>query len=226
MKREYFGTDDVEIKSNWLRVPKEKTSRYLEKYNLKEERLKDFVDEFYKIISEMDLMLIASIVDKVHMQEDYKEPWYAPTIAYEILLQRIVQEVKYPNSVSVTIDDMDGATPKKRQYKLNLKRQHQRLKQYGSSLRKGLDFSVLKNIRFINSAFSHHIQVADLIAYNVFRQFYDYGENWEDKANRKLPTYKWFNILLPKFRQNAGRVQGYGVIKMPLRTRVPWSLPK
>src|SRR4030095_16884974 len=94
----------------------------------------------------------------------------------------------------------------------------------GSALIKGFTFTALRgDIRFVNSAQSELIQVADVAAYNVFRQFKDHGEAWEQRDLGTLPTYAYFARLLKKFRADRnGRIQGYGVVKMPRRGRVPW----
>lgn len=225
LKNKIFGNKDVELKSNWLRIPKERKEKYLNPYNLSEDDLKECVDKFYDIVSSSKITLIAAIVDKIQMKTQYGEDaWYPPAVAYEILLQRIVQEVTFPDTVSVVIDDMDGATPKGNQYKKNLKNHHEKLRQHGSSLKKGLDWKPLKKAKFVNSAFSHHIQVADIVAYNVYRQFVLHGEKWENKANKSLPLYSWLDKLANKFRNNNGRIQGYGIIKIPLMQRVQWSV--
>ena len=230
-KQVFFGQKSVEIKSNWLRIPRERERRYLKPFGLTNDDLKGFVESYYKMISSSDLTLFAAVVDKVHTQEDYEHPWYAPAVAYEILMQRIVQRVRPPSSVSVIIDDMTGATPKGRQYRVNLKAHHEKLRRNGSQLIKGLDFSpVIPGIRFVDSAVSHMIQVADIISYNVYRQFVQYGEMWErgelgDDGKLTLPTYNWFDRLGFKFCQGPGnRIQGYGVFKFPLRKRIPWSV--
>lgn len=223
-KKTYFGTDQVEIKSNWLRIPKERNSRYLQKYSLTDHRLTEFVESLYEIVSSTNLQLMAAIINKEHMQEDYENPWYPPALAYEVLMQRVVQEVLSPNTVSIVVDDMDGATPKGNQYKANLKAHHKSLRQTGSRLKNGLDWGPLQGIKFIDSAKSHHIQVADIVAYNVYRQFVEHGELWENKVNKELLTYSWFEKLAPKLRNSEGRIQGYGVVKMPLRHRVRWGL--
>jgi hypothetical protein len=224
-KKEFFGNDNVEIKSNWLRIPKECKRRYLDKYSISEEKLKDFVEYFYQILSDSEILMLAAVIDKVHMCEDYGgRAWYAPAISYEILMQRIVQQVVYPDTFSVIIDDMDGATPKGNQYKVNLKKQHQLLRKNGSRLKRGLDFRPLQSLKFIDSTKSHHIQVADIVAYNVFRQFIEYGEEWESNANIELPIYHWLAKLKDKFRNSNGRIQGYGIIKMPLRQRREWTM--
>jgi hypothetical protein len=221
-----FGTPDVEIKSNWLRIPCERKARYLDEYDLSEKELSGFVETFYAIVLGADIILLAAVVDKVHMQEDYPNPWYPPAIAYEILLQRVENELSGHGTVGVTIDDMTGATPHGNQYKANLKKQHEQMKQRGSSLRDGVTFSTLEGrLRFVNSAQSHLIQVADIAAYNVFRQFVDHGEDWEKEGLSKLPSYDYFLRIARKFRKGpGGRIQGFGVVKFPLRKRIPWGL--
>ena len=225
VKTRYFGTEDVEIKSNWLRIPHEQQKHYLQPYNINPEQLRLFVEEYYATIAASNLQLIASVVDKVHVQQDYSQCWYAPAIAYDLLMQRVVQELRQPGCISVIVDDMTGKTPKGNEYKVNLRRHHNQLRQRGSNLRRGLSFAPLAGeLRFINSAYSHQIQVADLVAYNVYRQFVDHGEAWETPSGRDLPTYEWFNRLGAKFRKGQnGRVQGYGIAKFPLRKRVPWA---
>jgi hypothetical protein len=226
LKRRTFGTDDVEIKSNWLRMPEERSERYLQLYGVSNKDLNRFVEEYYTAIQQSELLLLAGVVDKRDMQEDYKTPYYPPAIAYEIVLQRVQRELGEDGAVYVTTDDTTGATPKGNQYKDNLKRQHEYLKKKGSRLWDGFTFPAIKGrLRFVDSASSELIQVADIAAYNVYRQFVDHGDAWEKKGLGSLPMYDYFRKLLGKFRQDPeGRIQGYGVVKFPLRKRVRWSL--
>lgn len=224
-KTDAFGTDEVEIKSNWLRMPLEREARYLTQFGINEEQLTEFVNRYYEAISEADLQVIATVVDKVHVQEDYRNPWYAPAIAYELLLQRVEQEAD-GRRVAVTIDDMSGKTPKGNEYKENLKKHHAKLRRHGSSLRRGFSFpSLLPRLKFRDSALSHLIQVADIAAYNVYRQFVENGDGWEDVDAERLATYDYLGRMAHKFRQGFnGRVQGYGIVKFPLRRRVAWGI--
>jgi hypothetical protein len=224
-KRFFFDTEDVEIKSNWLRIPKECAKRYLTPYHLSEEALRGFVDEYYSIIGATNLQLIASVVDKAHVQETYPLPWYAPAIAYDLLMQRVVQELPEPDCVSIVMDDMTGATPKGNQYKRNLARHHAKLRKEGSFLRSGMSFASLAgDLKFVNSAQSDQIQVADVVAYNVYRQFVDHGDAWEAEGLGSLPLYDWFEKIGGKFRVGPNqRVQGYGIVKFPLRKRIRWA---
>lgn len=222
LKRRVFRDSGVEVKSNWLRIPKESKRRYYDRYRVDEDALRGFVDDYYGLIASTDLLLIAAVVDKEHMQERYASPWYAPAAAYEALLQRVVQEVRPPDTVSVFVDDMTGATPLGTQYKANLRKHHDQLRRRGSTLVRKLDFSPLGDLRFVDSAHSHPVQVADIVAYNVYRQFLEHGEAWE-QAQKTLPVYDWFLRLGGKFRRGPdNRVQGYGVVKFPLLNRVPW----
>ena len=233
LKESIFGTAAVEIKSNWIRIQHEREQQYIVPYGLSEEDLEEFIDQYYGLVTDTDLTLLASVVDKRHMQEDYPNPWYAPAVAYDALMQRVENEVgatdiQAAETTSVIIDDMMGATPHGNQYKRNLKRQHEKLKKHGSDLRKGFDFTCLgPPIKFVDSASHHLIQVADIAAYNVLRQFRDYGEEWEAQDLETLPTYDHFRRILAKFRSDyRGRIQGYGIVKMPLRRRVPWGIKK
>ena len=96
---------------------------------------------------------------------------------------------------------------------------------YGSSLQKKIPFTCLKSpVRFVFSEHSDLIQAADLISYNVNRQFMDHGEAWETtSADGKLPMYSYFERISGKFRRNSfGRVQGFGIVKFPLRNQILW----
>ncbi len=225
LKLDSFGEETVEIKSNWLRIPHERRRHYLEPYGLSEVQLSDFIDQYYEAVQAAQLSFIAAVVDKQHMQEDYPKPWYAPAVAYELVMQRVQNELPDTDSVAVIIDDMSGATPRGNQYKENLKRQHSKLKQYGSSLRQGFSFPCLSSQKFVNSASSQVIQVADVAAYNVHRQFMQYGEQWEQAGLSSLSLYEHFERISGKFRRDErGRVQGYGIVKFPLRRRVRWGI--
>lgn len=220
-----FGTALVEIKSNWLRIPRERQNRYLDPHGIDDAALDQFVSNIYGLVKASDLKFIAAVVDKLHVQEDYPQPWYAPAIAYELVLQRVESDAKATTDVAVIIDDMSGATPKGNQYKLNLQRQHRRLKQIGGQLRPGTTFDHISAQRFVNSAISNMVQIADLAAYNVYRQFNQYGADWERPGIGNLGMYKYFEEISDKFRMDAnGRVQGYGIAKFPLRTRVEWTV--
>lgn len=229
LKRHLFETDAVEVKSNWLRIPHERIRRYVTPFGVSEKTVDDLSDGCHQLIRDAQVELLASVVDKMHMQEDYATPWYPPTVAYEILLQRAVQAVPAGSSLAVTVDDISGKTPKHNSYKDLLQRHHSTLRARGSSLQRSISFAPLSGpVRFQLSHHSHLLQAADLVAYNVHRQFREHGQDWESKPleGGTLPMYPYFKRICSKFRTDGttGRVQGFGIAKFPLRKRVNWTV--
>jgi len=107
---------------------------------------------------------------------------------------------------------MTGATPKGNQYRTNLRRHHAQLKQTGSYLYRGIRFPHLRDLRFVDSKRSELVQVADLVAYNVYRQFRDHGEAWEQVGLQTLPPAPAFGTW----------GEGLGVMRIG---RAAWSMP-
>lgn len=224
LKVSTFGTPNVEIKANWLRIGHERKARYLDKYGITDVGLTSFTDDVYDLINGCDCKLVACVVNKAEVQDQYKKPHYAPAIAYDCLLQRAQQEMRASGGeIHITIDAMDGATPKGRQYLENLRRQHASLKKHGSPLMRGMSFDCIGGQAFRDSKSDERLQLADLVSYAVYRQFVDYGAGWEDAGQEELPTYEYFERIGSKFRSNRGRIQGYGIVKFPLNNRVPWE---
>lgn len=232
-KRLTFGVADVEIKSNWLRIPKERRVRYLERFGKTDEQLRTFVDGYYQLMVQAPIELIGSVVNKQHMQEDYappRAPWYAPTAAYEFLMQRAVQAVPAGSTLGVTIDDISGKTPRRNLYKKLVAEHHAKLRANGSRFVPKVSFKCLDSpIRFVASQHFELIQAADLVSYCIQRQFRDHGEEWEQPkaAGASLTMYSYFRRITGKFRTDgSGRIQGFGIAKCPLRRRVRWALKK
>lgn len=225
LKLRCFGSASVEIKANWLRFPPERTRRYLIPFRLTDAQLNSFVNEVYELLS-CDLCLhLACIVNKAEVQETYhKSHHYPPSIAYDCVLQRAQQQMQTEDGiVHIIIDDMSGATPAGNQYRENLNRQHRLLRTKGSALRKGMPMDRIGNLSFSNSAADHRLQLADLVAYAVYRQFVDHGPDWE-KEVEPLPCYSYFDRISSRFRNQNGRVQGFGVVKFPRGGSVRWQL--
>ena len=225
LKTLVFSTADVEVKSNWLRMPSERQAHYLDPFGLDDGKMSAFVDDYYRLILHAPLQFVGAVVDKLHMQETYERPWYAPTAAYEVLLQRAVQAIPDGATLAVTMDDISGRTPKRNFYTALLKEHHSKLQHFGSILQKGISFACLSGgVNFANSARSDLVQVADVAAYNIHRQFKDYGPQWEQQV-KKLQLYEHFGRIAGKFYQGPrGRIQGFGVVKFPLKNRVRWVI--
>lgn len=218
LKTAAFGSGRVEVKSSWLRRQDSKEQRYLTPYGISQERLDQFVLDFYAAAGAADLMFIAAVVDKDLMTERYGEAkWHTPAAAYEVLVQRLQLEIQDRGKVKVFIDRLSGKTKAGNEYEDNLRNHHRKLVLEGSKLtRPPLPMPCLHSLpKFVDSAESHLIQVSDVIAYNVMRQVRDHGHVWEESV-AESDMYPWFRKLIGKFRcSRNGKIQGYGVIPFP-----------
>jgi hypothetical protein len=229
LKQVTFGSPDVEVKSNWLRMPEERRRHYLDPFGVTEEQVARFTDNYYQLLIQASLQLIGVVVNKRHMQEKYSRPWYAFTAAYDVLLQRGALTVPNGSSLAVTVDDISGKTPKHNDYKELLADHHAALRARGSRLQPQISFACLDSpVRFVLSQHSDLIQAADLVSYCVHRQFRDHGDDWERPPtgpDRRLPMYPHFERIAGKFvRSGNGRVQGYGIVKFPLLNQIRWRV--
>lgn len=220
LKAQYFGTPAVEIKANWLKRGLDRRVRYLQPYGLTEAALDAFVDEVYGLLDTVSGEFLAAVVNKAEMQAKYSNPWYPPAMAYECVVQRAQLSMEEAGGiVSVTVDDMSGANPKGNQHKENLKRHHQGLRVRGSRIIK-MEMTRILDLGFSDSRADERLQLSDLIAYAVYRQFVDYGDKW-DVPNPTLPLYKYLGALIRKFRRGpSGTFTGYGIVKCP---RTSWQ---
>jgi len=228
-KQACFGRTDVELKSNWLRIQREREKRYLSLDGVTDEKLTVMVKTIYAWAVGADLQLVAAVIDKRQMQEKYvppRRPWHPSAAAYLFLLQRFQKHLGRCNGLGyVTVDDMEGASPAQNQWRDLLRGQHQRLKRDGCSLTKLRFDNVAAEFRFGDSKRFNLLQLADIVAYSVLRQFRDYGENWDDPLKGDLPMYPWLRPLLPRFmRGPANQLQGWGIVKWPALHAGRWCL--
>ena len=220
LKRQTFGTPDVEIKANWLKRPRERTRRYLAKYGITEAELTAFTDSLYDIIVDSDCQLVGCVVNKKEVRDRYgRTAYHPPAIAYECLLQRAQKEMAAcGGTISVTVDHMTGATQAGNQHRVNLRRQHESLRKHGSNLVRGVTFDRIEGgLSFKDSKDDERVQLADLVAYSIYRQFLDYGSDWEDPS-KSLEVYEYLARILKKFWNRSGVVPGYGIVKFPMNS--------
>lgn len=217
-KSEFFGTHEVEIKSNWLRIPRERVARYLEAFGVSEAALLHWVHALYDLFLGADIEITAAVIDKVGMSRQYQDRRHpALRTAYMVLMQRVAMDSGLPaSSVTVILDVMAP------DHQAQLQAFHAALRE-GSGCLQGMDHTcLLPAPRFRDSAAHDLLQLADLVAYNVYRQFMVHGERWEEPT-AVLPQYEYFERLRPRLRRGPdGQIQGYGVFKMPMGRRVRW----
>src|SRR5262249_15887712 len=151
------------------RMPKERKTRYLDRLGITDAVLTKFTDELYELLNSLDCGLVACAGNKAEMQERYRTPYQPSAIAYECVLQRVqMQGCALPGKLGVTLDAMSGATPAGRQYQQNLRTHHERLRKHGGVLQP-MAFDRIGTIAFRDSRADERLQLADLVAYSVYR---------------------------------------------------------
>ncbi len=183
--RDGKGTFDLascEVKSNWLRQAgeREKKSPFLHALDaVDRERL---VSVFFDQIEKCNLVLLAAVVDKRHLREHMTHETLHKK-AYEFLLERIEHYMaeRHPkHSALVVMDDtskeLNRSVAMKHAYFQRAGNQHVRFRH------------IVEYPFFTRSELSNGVQLADLVAYNVYRAF----------RNEDL-DYPYFQMLLPHF---------------------------
>lgn len=187
----------LEIKSNWLRYPKEREKKqYLA--NLSQEELLQLSHGLYDIIVNNDCVLISTVVNKDSLLRRYGLEKPEPNIfSIQYLLERISLYMDFNNNNDQAIIVMDKCSDS---IEKMLNRTHTLQLTEGYSW-KGVK-NIIENIMFVDSQYNNFIQLTDLCAYNINRAFKD--DN---------PDYEFFQRILPKFAYNNknGLINGAGV---------------
>lgn len=214
LKRTYFQDIGVEIKANWLRFGKERKKRYLDLFPITEAELAAFTNKAYDIILSYNTLVIAAIIDKQQVQRKYVTPQSPSSLAYRLLFERIENFLTKQEQYGIVIfDKITELEVSKKGYENLLARQHQRY------LEKGTEFvqisQIVEGLLFIPSHENNLLQLADLCAYNTYRQFVDYGDEWR-RYGRFSERYPYFARIESKFDRSAnGNVNGYGLKLFP-----------
>lgn len=212
-KKHFFGTKHVEIKSVHLRNPDKRKKYYLEPYNITEEQLRDFTENYwYKVFEghKQDLQLQAFVLDKRYFKN--KRQSYVPLeLISQVLFDRV--ELNPNRQCSIVFDQMDSQIKSVRHQQgkiiriankeVDLKSFHQK---YSHT-----------EVKFEKSSISNFLQLADTAAYNVLRQFVEFGDEWGSSSVQPSQTYSYFARVSDNF-YCGGKTQqkeGYGVIKIP-----------
>ncbi len=215
-KREVFGTSKVELHSADLRNKIARKKKYLDKYGITAETLKEFVEEFwYPLFDCGEMQLVAIVVDKRYFESEARTK--SPLeIAAEALFDHT--ELHPYGECKIIFDQMDE--------KIGSRTNNQGKILKIADTKIDLDDGKFENkyhntgVVFEESLNSNFLQFADMIAYNVARQFIDYGDEWDKHSaegeHRMLPTYSYFERISRHFyHDEKNRVSGYGIIKVP-----------
>ena len=213
-----FGTKAVEIKSEWLRNPEKRKRRYIDKYNITEDELTDFVHNFwYPLFKKEDLVIQSFVIDKRYFagKRELSTPLGLLT---QMLFDRLVKFQS--DDCTVVFDQMENdirSTKNEQGIILKVSRQEINASPFHAT------YSHSK-IQFEKSSTSNFLQLADTVAYNVFRQFVTYGDQWEELDGQKIDVYPFLEKIVECLHcSSSGVVAGYGIVKYPDPIKKKWS---
>jgi hypothetical protein len=180
---------DCEIKSTWVRIPKERAQRpFLA--NLTDDELAKLVELYYRQLSHHYMNIFAVVVDKRYLH-DYLDASKMHRKAWEFLLERIEMFLRseHPKHQGVLITDDVS-----RQCNRSLAMKHAHIQSEGT-----LSGTWLTHIAemplFVRSELSNGVQLADLLAYNIYRCFR--YENADYPFFARILPYIWGSLSTP-----------------------------
>ena len=189
---------DCEVKSNWLRNPngREKASHFLSALDPDErQRLTDI---YFDQVAKRNTVLIAAVVDKRYLYDGTTSDALHRT-AYEFVLERIQHYMNayHPKHQALIVMDDTGN-------KLNrvIAMRHASFQRSGN---RNMGFpAIVEYPFFTRSELSNGVQLADQLAYNVYRAF-------------RMPDvrYSYFDKMLPHFYRSPDGAVLHGIKVWP-----------
>lgn len=181
-----FDLADCEVKSNWMRNPKEREERSPFLHALCDQDRTNLAQCFFDQIDRRKAVIMAAVIDKRHLH-DHMTAETLHKKAYELVLERIehyMAEFHDKHQALVVMDDTS------KQLNRAVAMKHSWLQRTGNA---HVGFKhIVEYPFFARSELSNGVQLADLLAYNVYRAFKS-----EDL------TYPYFDAMLPNFYRRA-----------------------
>jgi uncharacterized protein DUF3800 len=182
-----FELADCEVKSNWVRNPKERAKKSPFLNALNEADMTRLTECFFDQAQAHKTIIMATVIDKRHLLS-YMDHEKLHKKAYEFLLERIEHYMaeNHPKHLALTVMDdtskeLNRAVAMKHAFFQRSGNQNMRFRH------------IVEYPFFTRSELSNGVQLADLLAYNVYRAFRD--ENFE---------YPYFARFWPNFYRRHG----------------------
>lgn len=220
LKLKFFWTKFVEIKSVYLRHPKNRKKYYKDPYGISDENLNLFGEGIFEILEKYKwkFQIIATVFDK----RQYK---FRDKIENTPLLkttQVILERVQYMWKDTIIVFDQMEASLQKQKW------DHGKiLKIHESNLWMENIFvdsySHIKDIEFQKSISENMLQIADICAYNVRRQFMQHWKNWIEWW-KSCETYPYFDKIRKYFYHKNWKVVWCGLVLIPDFNKVNWDI--
>lgn len=168
----HVSLDQCEIKSNWLRIPKEKQQHPLLSI-LAQDEIDDLVQTYYDQLLSIPAVLVSVVMDKRYLQ-DYMDSPKLHRKAWELLCERIENFLreKHPKHKAILVTDDVS-----KQANLSLARKHAYFLESGTSADCWFKH-IMEMPFFVRSELSEGIQVADLCSYNIYHVMRYQKENY------------------------------------------------
>lgn len=220
LKLQYFWTKKVEIKSTYLRNPKNRKKYYLDKYNISNENLNKFWEWIYEILEKYkDKFLIFSVVfDKRQFKYRDVDNNNILLKSVQVLFERIE---KSGYLTKIVFDQMDKSLRKtsgdngKILEIFNWK--NKKVVWYCENYKNILD------IEFQKSDNENLLQIADLIAYNIRRQFMQFWKIMIEWWSNYCEDYLYFAKISENFYKKYWKVMSYGLALYPNWNKINWQ---
>ncbi len=181
-RRGSFGLADCEIKSTWLRHAPTRNRHSPFLAALEPDDMGRLVDAYYAQLDDSNTVVLAAVIDKRELYADTTHETLHRR-AYEFVLERIehyMREYRPRQQALVVMDDTSV------QLNRSIAMQHAAFQRHGNP---NMQFPrIVEYPFFTRSELSNGVQLADLLAYNVYRAFRD--ENLD---------YPYFRESLPRF---------------------------
>jgi hypothetical protein len=212
------GTFDLaacEVKSNWIRNSKERAQKSPFLNSLDDNDRENLVATFFKQLHDRNMAIMAVVIDKRHLQ-DHMTHETLHKKAYEFLLERIEHYMNENHSKHQALIVMDDTSKELNQAVAMKHAYFQREGNQNMRFRHIVEYPF-----FTRSELSNGVQLADLLAYNVYRVFS--SDNFD---------YPYFQEMLDSFytRKESPKLDGLKVwpSESPLVTKseAMWDLYK
>ncbi len=189
LRRTGIGIFDLaacEVKSNWLRQPKERAARSPFLNALSDADRTRLSNSYLEQVAHHNMVVMAVVIDKRHLHVHMTHETLHKK-AYEFLLERIESYMKEYHDKHLALVVMDDTSKELNQAVAMKHAFFQRTGNQNINFRHIVEYPF-----FTRSELSNGVQLADLLAYNVYRAFKS-----EDF------TYPYFEMLLPHFYRRA-----------------------
>lgn len=193
-----FDLADCEVKSNWLRNPnaRSKESKFLESLNTAD--IENIASTYFQQVRKRKAVILASVIDKRCLYAETNSSDLHRK-AYEFLLERIQHYMRQYRRNHQAIIIMDDTS---KQLNRMIAMQHASFQRTGNW---NMAFpNIVEYPFFVRSELSNGIQLADQLAYNVYRAF-----RYDDL------NYTYFGMMLENFYKSRDRAILHGLKVWP-----------